>query len=774
MGVASRIITMKAFGTKNRGRLRTAVKLILGSLLLVIAGLFIAASAYFRFDEWHEFDETLLTDRPLALLVYDRDGELVSVMGNEKRIRADIGELRKHTVDAFVSAEDARFYSHGGIDLYRVFGAAWADIKAGSFVQGASTISQQLIKLTHLSSEKTLDRKLEEAVLAMQLESRFSKDDIMGFYLNTVYFGGGYYGIEAASLGYFGVHAGELSAAQSAQLAGILKSPSAYAPHIDPDASKRRRDAVLNLMYGYGYLTEGELADALAEEPALCSALPQERDLLIDTAVSEAAEILGITRGELLSSGYSIVTTRDSRISEECARLMSDGSLFPLENAQGALAVIGRDGGIEAIEGARGGYSPSGLDRAAGSRRQPGSLIKPILVYAPALELYGYSPTSILLDEPTSFGGYEPRNSDDRYYGFVTLRTAVTRSLNVPAVKVLSDIGVERACGFAERMGLDLSDESPGLPLALGGFTHGVTPLSMAGAYSALARGGVYIKPSCVDRIIGKNGELLYSRPLGGERVMSAQNAFLLTSMLESAAEDGTARRLRETGLQIAAKTGTGIDAGGVRDAWCAAYTAQHTAVVWMGTDSSNEGSLPDSAVGGNHPAAMLSKLFSFIYKSAPCPGFEIPEGIAEALIDISSEPEGAVYRATDSTPAEFVRSEYFISGREPVLENPARRAPAAPEELGWSIGAGGRPVIQFTAGDASAIYTVIRTDGMGREKTVYETEGVKGEVSFEDRGAVPGCAYSYRVTAKIKTPEGALIEGGTSRRMRVVVPYVP
>ena len=232
---------------------------------------------------------------------------------------------------------------------------------------------------------------------------------------------------------------------------------------------------------------------------------------------------------------------------------------------------------------------------------------------------------------------------------------------------------------------------------------------------------------------------------------MSEANSFLLTSMLKSAVSDGTARRLGETGLPLAAKTGTVIDAGGVRDAWCAAYTQSHTAVVWMGTDSAHEGSLSESAVGGNQPARMLAELFSYIYESTPCGDFLKPEG---------------------ETPAEYVQSEYFIEGREPAERNPKRTVPEAPSELGWSMGGDGRPVIAFTA-DGSACYTVVRTDAMGREKTVFETEGVSGYVSFADPTAAPGCAYSYVITAKTKTPEGDVLESAPSRRMRVVVPFV-
>ncbi len=225
------------------------IKLTVGLLLLITGIGLMAAPGIFKFSEWREFDPSLITGCNKALLVYDKEGELAAVLGPEKRIWISMDEVSPRTVNAFVASEDARFYTHKGLDLYRIFGAAWADVKAGGYVQGASTISQQLIKLSHLSSEKTLGRKLEEAVLATKLERSFDKDEIMEMYLNYIYFGGGYYGLEAASLGYFGVHARDLSTAQSAQLAGILKSPTAYAPHLDPDASLKRRNSVLFQMH---------------------------------------------------------------------------------------------------------------------------------------------------------------------------------------------------------------------------------------------------------------------------------------------------------------------------------------------------------------------------------------------------------------------------------------------------------------------------------------------------------------------------------------------
>lgn len=750
------------------------MRFVSGGFLLLIGGLLIAASALFRFDKWHELEPELILNAPRALQICDSKGELVSVIGREKRIPIKLSDLPRHTVDAFVSAEDARFYSHDGIDLYRVFGAAWADIKAGGYVQGASTISQQLIKLSHLSSEKTLDRKLEEAVLAILLERRFEKDEIMEMYLNYIYFGGGYYGIETAALGYFGVHAAELTVAQSAQLAGILKSPSAYAPHLDAEASLSRRNNILRSMNEYGYLSDEELQTALAEEPELNNALPAERNELTDLIIKEACEKLGLDKDELLEGGYTIVSTMESPVNDLCAALASDEGVFPSENAQTAAVVLDEYGGICAMISGRGGYSPGGMNRAVGSERQPGSLIKPILVYAPAMELFGYRPDSFVDDSPGSFGDYEPRNSDDKYYGRVTLRTAVARSLNIPAVSVLSDIGVGTGMSFASRMGIDFEGETPGLPMALGGFTHGVTPLEMAGAYSCLARGGVFIEPSCIDEIKDPYGRTVFKRMKGGERVMKEETALLLNSMLCSVVEEGTAKRLKETGLPLAAKTGTSVDEGGVRDAWCAAYSPEFTVVVWMGTDSAAEGSLPEEAVGGNQPLLLAGRILSYIYAERECPGFEPTEGLVEMKVDVSREEEGRLYAAGELTPGEEIRNEFFFSGSAPEETDPHSDAPAAPLIAGWSISPSGYPVISFEAENELWTYVVTRYGPDGIGITTGEISGASGYLNLTDEGALPGNEYEYRITAEDRSrrdEKGEPIKSSPSEAIIVTVP---
>ncbi len=736
---------MKKDASVNRNKKtgKAAAKACAAIALLLLAGMLFAVSAIFRFDKWHRLEPELMTECDAASSFIACDGTLLCALGPVKRIAVDIGALKPVTKNAFIAVEDSRFYEHGGIDVKRVFGAALADLKARRFVQGASTISQQLIKLSHLTNEKTVDRKAEEAVLALELERNYTKDEILEMYLNLVYFGGGYYGIEAAALGYFGVHASELNAAQSAALAGVLKSPSKYAPHIDADACVDRRNTVLRLMREQGYLSETDYRKAINEELTLSPCAVFKSSASAEFAVEEAVRILQIPREDLLRGGYTVETGFDRAILAKARELASNDESFPCKNAQIGIAVIRADGSIAALIGGRGDDDGAGLDRAASIERQPGSLIKPILVYAPALETGGFTAASVLTDEETAFGDYKPRNSGGEYYGPVTMREAVIRSLNVPAVKLLSAIGVDSAVSFAERMGISFEGENTGLPLALGGFTRGVSPLEMAGAYAALSNGGVYIKPASVNRITDRHGRVVYERRVSGERVMTEQNAFILTSMLKDAAEFGTARRLNDTGLELAAKTGTAIDDGGVRDAWCAAYSAEFTAVVWMGTDSAQLGSLPAEAAGGNHPTLLCGELFKHIYKGRSCPGFTIPDGVVEIGTDISEMDKGLVYAARQGEAAN--NTEFFADGTEPRDENPAKKEPRLPVGFGWSISELGQPVISFIAeeGFDYSIHRILN----GEEKEVFEYSGEAGYVSFSDKDNGGKSKANYRLT---------------------------
>ena len=364
-------------------------------------------------NRWVDFDVYRITGCDRTSIIYDGQSDVVTRLhGVQDRTWVSISELQPSTVYAFISAEDVRFFEHEGVDVIRIAGAIVADIKAGSYVQGASTISQQLIKLSHLTSEKTISRKAEEAALAYEMERQYSKEDILEMYLNYVYFGGGYYGIEAAAEGYFGVHASDLTLDQSAMLAGILKSPSGYAPHINYAASINRRNNILRLMRDYGYITDDEKKQASARRPTILHDKNEEYSgYYTDAVTKSAAALMGITVDELIRGGYSIYSAMDSDIQHYCEEMFKNGELFPAEDSEAAIVVLEPSTGmVVAMVGGRSYTGGISFNRATDIRRQPGSVIKPVIAYAPAFEYLNYTAADMILDEETTFADYTPSN----------------------------------------------------------------------------------------------------------------------------------------------------------------------------------------------------------------------------------------------------------------------------------------------------------------------------------------------------------------------------
>lgn len=703
-------------------------------------------------DRWVDFDVYRITGCDRTSIIYDGQSDVVTRLhGVQDRTWVSVSELQPSTVYAFISAEDARFFEHEGVDVIRIAGAIVADIKAGSYVQGASTISQQLIKLSHLTSEKTISRKAEEAALAYEMERQYSKEDILEMYLNYVYFGGGYYGIEAAAEGYFGVHASDLTLDQSAMLAGILKSPSGYAPHINYAASINRRNNILRLMRDYGYITDDEKKQASAKRPTILHDKNEEYSgYYTDAVTKSAAALMGITVDELIRGGYSIYSAMDSDIQHYCEEMFKNGELFPAEDSEAAIVVLEPSTGmVVAMVGGRSYTGGISFNRATDIRRQPGSVIKPVIAYAPAFEYLNYTAADMILDEETTFADYTPSNYGNKYYGWVTVREAVTKSLNVPAVKTLSEVGVERAKDFAKRCGIEFDDKDDSLALALGGFTYGVSPLQIAGAYSCFASGGIYNTPTLIKKITDRNGLTVYEYRQDSRRVMSEANAYILTSMLKSVVTEGTGHRLNTLDIPIAGKTGTVGLANGNRDAWMAGYTPEYTAVVWQGYDSDRLGLLPSSATGGTYPALMLYELFNHIYPDGRSGDFEKPESVKQYSIDAKTlKKQHKVVLANAMTPQSSRVTEYFTEETAPEDVSGYWAVPGSAQNL-LAVREEGGVMVSFDCPDDFGMYTLWRSEAGKAEKPLMTWNGREGHIEYIDAAVKPGKGYRYRVTVK-------------------------
>ncbi|MBQ4264715.1 MAG: PBP1A family penicillin-binding protein [Clostridia bacterium] len=737
---------------KKKRRLLGGVSVVLFLFVVFFAAFFIV----FDVANWQTLNPKLLHGLAQTSSIYDMNGELMSnVRGAENRMIVSLSEIPEHTQNAFIAAEDLRFYTHKGIDIYRIFGALKSNLTSRTLAEGASTITQQLAKLTHLSSRKTIRRKLEEIYLAFQIEQQYSKNEILEMYLNTVYFGRGAYGIQAAAHSYFGIDASSLSVAQSASLAASIKAPSIYAPHISPESNKARRDYILATMKEHSFITTAEYEEAVQQSTWVLAkqADTEIYNWYIDEAIEESSRLLSLTADELIRGGYSIHTGFSPQLQAIADNVYANNSLFPSNASDGtpvqsALAVLdARSGAIRAMIGGRNYSVKRGLNRATQMRRQPGSALKPLAVYGPALEK-GYTTASVLLDERTSFtGGYTPQNAGDRYYGPVTLRTAVRNSLNIPAVRLLEEIGIDTAIDYLTRMGIPIQNSDRNLSLALGSMTYGVTPVELAAAYIPYANGGIYHEPYCVQRIANAAGDVVYERRIDGNRVISEQNAYLMTSLLQSVVSNGTGTRMLSANTPIAGKTGTVSTNGGNRDIWMAAYNTELSVAVWMGFDQTDaKHKIPNGVTGGKNTASVAAAFFKEVYAGRDKPEFPEPDGLIWLTLDKRAiTSRRSVMLAGNTTPKDYRISEVFTTANRPYAVSDLWNAPPAPSAFYVSHDAAGYPELHFKA-VAEARYRIQR-DAVGESVILTEVLGSSGQnMTYSDQSAIPGVLYTYRI----------------------------
>ena len=737
--------------SKVKKVLLTILAALIGVLLLFCAAFYV----FFDVPDWQKLDISRLSALAQTSSMYDMNGELMSELrGSENRIIVSLDEIPLHTRQAFIAAEDLRFYDHRGIDVYRILGALRSNLKSGSLAEGASTITQQLAKLTHLSAEKTIRRKLEEINLAFQIEKVYNKDEILAMYLNTVYFGRGAYGVQAAAQAYFGVDAEDLTLNQSASLAAIIKAPSIYAPHISPSNNRSRRQYILSVMAENGFISQEEKQAAL-DESIWVLAQEAEKQLYswyIDEALRESAELLGLSADEVIQGGFKIYTAYDARLQTIANEVYADSSFFPAAASDGtpiqsAMAVVDtNNGAILAMIGGRDYTVRRGLNRATQMRRQPGSALKPLAVYGPALEL-GYTTASVLLDEKTSFGGYTPRNAGDRYYGLVTMRTAIRNSLNTTAVRLLEEIGLDASIQYLNKMGIPTRNSDRNLSLALGSMTYGVTPVELAAAYVPYANGGIYHQPYCVERIETVDGSNVYERKDSGKQVLSAQNAFLMTSLLQSVVSSGTGTRMLAANTPIAGKTGTVSMTGGNRDIWMTAYTPEISVAVWMGYDQTDaKHKISNGITGGRNTASLAAAFFKKAYADREKPDFSQPDGLVWLTLDKRAlTSRGSIMLASDKTPKEYRLSEVFAASNRPYAVSDIWQAPDAPSSFYVAHNASGYPELHFKA-SSDARYRIQR-DSVGESVILTEMIASSGQaLSFLDSTAQAGILYTYRI----------------------------
>jgi len=532
-------------------------------------------------------------ENPPHIRILARDGALLAERGAaDGYVPLDL--LPRHVADAVIATEDRRFYQHRGVDPWSLLRAMVTNVRSGRFVQGGSTLTQQLAKNLYLTSERTIARKLEELSLAVWLEARLSKSDILELYLNRVYLGSGAYGIDAAARTYFGKSARKLTLAEAALIAGLLKAPSRYSPLSSPAAASARGHLVLTQMLRAGLITgDEERAAALAMRGVVRSARKPHAsgaEYAVDYVLEQLPDLAQAEGREV-----TVETTLDAALQERATGIVEqylDARGDTLQAGQAAVVVLDPSGAIRAMVGGR-SYAESQFNRAVKAQRQPGSAFKPF-VYLAALEA-GYTPDSIVEDLPLSVGGWAPRNDNGQYQGAMSLRTALSHSVNTVAVRLALKTGPARVAEVARRLGIK-SPLGKDASLALG--TSEVSLLELTGAYNVLSNGGRAVEPYVIRRIRTRSGKVLYAHEATRRRpVVALANVGAMNEMLNEALISGTGRRAALPRHAAAGKTGTSQS---FRDAWFIGYTAQLTTGVWAGND---DASAMNRVVGGSIPA---------------------------------------------------------------------------------------------------------------------------------------------------------------------------
>lgn len=637
---------------KNNVKKKLSKKLKFAALIFCVVMLVCCVSflGYIDFlqrsDDYVRFDKSRLSTVCSGLKILDANGdEIREALSFDGHRRIPLSALHDYTYRAFVAVEDKRFFEHDGLDKKRILGAVFHNLKSGTYKEGASTISQQLIKNTHLDSNKNLKRKVNEMLLALELEKNYTKEEILEMYLNTIYFGRNAYGLESAANVYFDKSASELTVSESAILAGMIKAPNTYAPDKNPQKCKKRRDFVLKLMLEQNVISDEVYLQALNSEivyKPFCAALQKG---YVSCVLDEACKLLNMSSAQLYKSDFIIETYYDDSVQQA---LLASASADATANKDGSPAdvscvVTNNDGGIAAC------YFRGTLCFV---RKQVGSTAKPFAVYTPALCEKLITQASPVLDEPTNFDGYKPSNAGG-YNGWTTIKYAVAKSLNIPAVKTLNTLGLAKAQQYLSKLGIEGNQN---LSLALGNFDNGLTIFELANSYVTLANGGTNNGVGFIRAIYNSDGEI-FRRNVGTAKVFDEQSAYLMTDMLKNAVAQGTAKFLKNCTAEVAAKTGTVGNEHGNTEAILCGYTTSHTFVFWYSGDFDN------SVSGGTAPCKLAASVLNEIYQDNSPRPFIPPSGIEQLAIDDNELKQNRqVKLSLDGSGEKFL----FESGNKP------------------------------------------------------------------------------------------------------------
>jgi penicillin-binding protein 1A len=610
--------------------------------------------------------------------IYDINGRLITDLYKENRIPVDITELPDYVKNAVVAIEDDQFYNHHGINFIAFGRAILVNLRDWNFSQGGGTITMQLARNVFLTQKKTIMRKLEEFLWAVQIERKYSKDEILEQYLNVFYLNHGAYGIEAGARTFFGKSAKDLTLSEAALIAGVIRWPTRYSPFVNPDVAIERRNFVLSRMQAVGYLTEAEASAAKAEPLVLAERQGRvvEARYFVDYVIGQLIERYG--EEAVFSGGLRVYTTLDLGMQRAAEKALAEGlpvgssAEGSLTQPQGAvLAMVPQTGEIRVMVGGRGQDS---FNRSVQALRSPGSAIK-IFPYTAAID-NGITVADVYMDEPTEFKTitgevWSPRNYYETFAGEVTVREALEDSLNVIAAQIVDELGPQTVIDYAKKMGITTFVEQGrvndvGLaPLALGGMTRGVSLLELATAYGVLANQGIKAEPFAIWKVTDANGNILEENSPKLEVVLSEQTSYVMTDLLRGVIERGTGKNAN-IGRPAAGKTGTHSD---YQDAWFVGYTPELVSAVWFGEDTPKAMVYRGVRYGSWNAATIWGNFMREALKNTPVSDFPKPSGLVEGvLIDTKT---GLLVPDDCNLPPEETRREIFIAGTEPTEISP-------------------------------------------------------------------------------------------------------
>jgi penicillin-binding protein 1A len=686
------------------------------------------------------------------------NGEVFATIGTERRDYVEIDDIPQMVKDAVLATEDVRFYKHHGIDIRRLAGAVLANVSRGFGAEGASTLTQQVVKRSFLSDEKTLKRKAQEAWLAIQLENNFTKDQIFEMYVNKIYYSNGIHGIETASKYYFGKTLDELELQEAAFLAGLPQSPNRYNPYEHPEKADKRKDIVLSLMYQHGKITKEQMekAKAISVTETLVPEEEHEKDTykydsFVDQVIKEV-EALGDYN--VFSDGLKIYTTLDPDAQEYTENMLYTNEVvaFPDDKFQAGIVLMDtKTGEVRAIGGSRNKDVKRGRNYATQlNDKQPGSTVKPIFDYGPAIEYLNWSTYEQIKDEPYAYSDGTPINNyDSGHLGQMSIREALYRSRNIPALKTFQEVGEENVRKFAANLGfkdIPMTESD-----SIGGGEQHPSPLTLAGAFAAFGNNGMYNKPHTVKKIVLMDGETEIKNKVEPKIAMKDSTAYMVTDMLKDvlsgkAGSTGSAAAI--PGLPVAGKTGTtnysreemlkyNIPDNSSPDSWFAGYTTNYTIAVWTGYEKRENPILPKDLKIAQH---LFRNLMVHASSGIETPDFTMPKTVVRAAVEKGTNP---AKKPSKYTPKDKIVHELFVAGTEPKEVSDAFDKLDPPAVSGEYKEEENAVVFTWDHPDSDVKFNVKVNMG-GSQKDIGQT----ADKSYTITDVEPGKTYSIQVVA--------------------------